>query len=171
MSEGVWDWDFTRTGLKLHVLEAIGPPEINAGGADLQWWRDLVAEQLAAQLQARQICSWWSETCWIDAHLDRSEEQPSVPAWLERREAPAMAELLQRGAAARWRDVAELVMVARISAGAVGARRRCSHREEERERKKRKERKKEEEEEEEERRRRRRWQCRWCCVGGQEAQD
>ncbi|KDP25785.1 hypothetical protein JCGZ_22507 [Jatropha curcas] len=82
-----------------------------------------------------------------------------------------MAELLQRGAAARWRDVAELVMVARISAGAVGARRRCSHREEERERKKRKERKKEEEEEEEERRRRRRWQCRWCCVGGQEAQD
>ncbi|KDP34787.1 hypothetical protein JCGZ_10567 [Jatropha curcas] len=83
----------------------------------------------------------------IDAHLDRSEEeQPSVPAWLERREVSVMAELLQCGAAARWRDVAELVLVACVSAGAAGTRRRRSHKEEERKEKKRKEKEKEKKE-------------------------
>ncbi|KDP39947.1 hypothetical protein JCGZ_03478 [Jatropha curcas] len=57
-----------------------------------------------------------------------------------------MAELLQCGAAARWRDVAELVLVACVSAGAAGTRRRRSHKEEERKEKKRKEKEKEKKE-------------------------
>ncbi|KDP35661.1 hypothetical protein JCGZ_09099 [Jatropha curcas] len=69
-----------------------------------------------------------------------------------------MAELLQRGPAARWRYVAELVLVARVSAGAVGTRHRHNRREEERERKKRKGRRR--------RRRRRRNERKAVVLGG-----
>ncbi|KDP32180.1 hypothetical protein JCGZ_14991 [Jatropha curcas] len=68
----------------------------------------------------------------------------------------------------RWRNVAELVMVARVSAGAAGARRRRSHREEERERKERKEGK--EKKNGGDGGAACRWCRRWWCVGDQEAQ-
>ncbi|KDP43344.1 hypothetical protein JCGZ_25449 [Jatropha curcas] len=41
-----------RAKSKLRVLKATGPPEIGAGGPDLQWWHNLAEEWLAAQLQS-----------------------------------------------------------------------------------------------------------------------
>ncbi|KDP35063.1 hypothetical protein JCGZ_11156 [Jatropha curcas] len=48
----VLDRNFTHARSKLRVLKATGPPEIDAGGPDLQWWHDLAKEWLAVQLQS-----------------------------------------------------------------------------------------------------------------------
>ncbi|KDP23784.1 hypothetical protein JCGZ_00153 [Jatropha curcas] len=120
----------------------VGPLEA-AAGAELQWWRNLAEEQLVTH------CKRW---CWRDRGAP-------APAWSERRWHQAIAMRSGEGVAHggvrstwRWCDAAAVLSLAR-------------------------ERRRTQTDTGKERRRRRRRRrggggaaCRWCCVGGQEAQ-